>query len=102
MGPLPSYQGPNRSSSLAHPGALPATLTLEVARGHTAVPSPSPPLPSFRCNPLGARPEPDGSISIILVISPPDGRSVHDPLDRDSFSIQSITMAPAVAVLEAL
>ena len=102
MGPLPSSQGPNHSSALAHPGALPATLTLEVARGHTAVPSPSPPLPSFRCNPLGARPEPDGSVSIILVLSPPDGRSIHDHIARDSFSLQSIPMDPAVAVLEAL
>ena len=98
MGPLPSSQGPNTSSALATPDALSAALNLEVARGHTAGPSPSPPLTPFRCNPLGARTKPDCPVSIILDLFQPSGRSVRDHIDRASFSLQSITMDPAVAV----
>ena len=99
MGPLTSSQRPNNSSALANPDALSAALNLEVARGHTAGPFPSPPLTPFRCNPLGARTKPDGSVRIILDLSQPDGRSVNDNIDRASFSIQYITMDQAVAAL---
>lgn len=98
-GPYLGSSRPNNSSAIAHTAALSTALQLEIDRGHTAGPFPSPPLHPFRCNPLGARIKPDGSVRIILDLSQPDGDSVNDHIHRDRFSIQYITTDQAIAAL---
>ena len=98
-GPDASSHRPNNASALAHPNELSAALDLEVARGHTAGPFPAPPTAPFRCNPLGARVKPDGSVRIILDLSQPDGGSVNAFIDPDRFSLQYTTMDQAIAAL---
>ena len=98
-GPQLGSHRPNNRSARTHPDALSAALRLEVSRGHTAGPFPAPPLTPFRCNPLGARTKPDGSVRIILDLSQPDGCSVNDHIDGDQFSLQYVTMDQAIAAL---
>ena len=98
-GPPVSSHRPNNASAEQHSTLLSTALQLEVSRGHTAGPFSSPPFQPFRSNPLGARVKPDGSVRIILDLSQPDGNSVNDHIDRDSFSLQYVTMDQAVAAL---
>ena len=98
-GPLTSSHRPNNSSARNHPSEMSTALDREVARGHTAGPFPSPPVTPFRCNPLGARAKPDGTVRIILDLSQPDGDSVNQHIDADRFSLQYITMDQAIAAL---
>ena len=98
-GPSTSSHRPNNSSAVQKSIELTSALQLEITRGHTAGPFPSPPFTPFRTNPLGARAKPDGSVRIILDLSQPDGHSVNDHIDREEFSIQYVTMDQAIAAL---
>ena len=73
-----------------------AAIQAEVERGHTVGPFYQPPTGPFRCNPLGARDKPDGSMHLILDLSQPDGQSVNSHIDRVSFTVQYTTMDQAI------
>ena len=97
--PNTSTTRPNNRSALARPSAVTAAIAAEVTRGHTAGPYASPPFSPFRCNPLGARDKPDGTVRLILDLSQPRGLSVNDHISRDAFTLQYITLDDAIAAL---
>lgn len=98
-GPAISTTRPNNRSAITQPSAVAAAIGTEVARGHTAGPYASPPFTPFRCNPLGARPKPDGTVRLILDLSQPSGLSVNDHISREDFTLQYITLDDAIAAL---
>ncbi|XP_043216964.1 uncharacterized protein LOC122379098 [Amphibalanus amphitrite] len=50
----------------------------------------------FRCNPLGARVKPDGTVRLILDLSQPEGLSVNAHIDKDAFTVQYTSMDEAI------
>ena len=51
----------------------------------------------FRCNPLGARDKPDGSIRLILDLFQPEGQSVNAHIDPLEFTVQYTSVDEAIA-----
>lgn len=98
-GPARSADRPNNKSAASQSQAVTTAIQQEVRRGHTAGPFLSPPFQPFRCNPLGARPKPDGQVRLILDLSQPDGGSVNDFIDRSCYSLQYVTIDHAVAAI---
>lgn len=98
-GPLASSFRPNNSSATSHACAVSEAIRTEVERGHAAGPFPDVPFRPFKCNPLGARLKPDGSVRLILDLSQPAGESVNDYIDRETYSLQYISMDQAIAAL---
>ena len=96
-GPQTSTWRPNNLSARSRPAAVSRAVQQEVARGHTAGPFPTPPYSPFRCNPLGARDKPDGSVRLILDLSQPEGLSVNSHIDKDSFAVHYTSMDSAIA-----
>ena len=70
-----------------------------MARGHTAGPFASPPFDPFRCNPLGARVKPDGTVRLILDLSQTEGLSVNCFIDREAFTLQYVSIDQAMQAL---
>ena len=98
-GPAISTHRPNNQSARTQEAAVTAAIQLELDRGHTAGPYTSPPFDPFRCNPLGARTKPDGTVRLILDLSQPEGHSVNDFIDRESFTLQYVSIDQAIAAL---
>lgn len=98
-GPTISTSLPNNRSARTRPSAVTKAIASEVARGHTAGPFVAPPCSPFRCNPLGARDKPDGSVRLILDLSQPHGLSVNDHINRDEYTLQYISLDDAIAAL---
>lgn len=78
----------NNRSAFRHRTAVTPAVAREVAAGVTRGPFSSPPFPSFRVNPISARPKPDGSVRIILDLSQPRGDAVNDYINIDRFHVQ--------------
>ena len=98
-GPRISTHLPNNLSARSRAAAVTEAINAELARGHTAGPYPTPPFAPFRCNPLGARDKPDGSIRLILDLSQPGDLSVNSFIERESFTLQYINIDQAIAAL---
>ena len=96
-GPALSSSRPNNSSARSRPAAVSAAIRTEVERGHTVGPFAHPPMTPFRCNPLGAREKPDGSVRLLLDLSQPDGESVNAHIARSEFTVQYTSMDQAIA-----
>ena len=95
-GPPVSSSRPNNASARNLPEAVAEAIQREVSRGHTMGPFMAPPKSPFRCNPLGARTKPDGSIRLLLDLSQPAGQSVNAHIDRLQYTVQYTTMDDAV------
>lgn len=95
-GPHTSTSRPNNLSARSRPSAVSEAIAREVSRGHTAGPFPYPPYTPFRCNPLGARDKPDGSVRLLLDLSQPEGLSVNSHIDKASFAVHYTSMTDAV------
>ena len=103
------YQGtvtPARSRNLlsarSRRSALTAAVALEVSRGHTAGPFVRPPFRLFHCSPLGAALKSDGSVRLVLDLSPPRGASVNSGISREEFAVRYTSVDVAVAIVRRL
>ena len=98
------YDGPHRArpasnlrSSLARPKVIDSYLEAECQAGHTVGPFPSPPLPNFVINPLGAVPKKrSGKWRLIMHLSYPPGSSVNDGIDIRHFRLRYSTVSDAI------
>ena len=95
-GPRPAS---NLRSALARPVVIQAYLDAECSAGHTAGPFPSPPLPDFVVNPLGAVPKKSGKWRLIMYLSHPPGTSVNDGIDNSVFPLRYSTVFEAMDVV---
>ena len=92
-GPEFSSESPNLISAYEHPDIVSAYLDKEIAQGRISGPYPIPPFPNFRCNPLGVVPKKTpGKWRSILHLSYPPGESVNDFIDKDTYSLQYVTI----------
>ena len=88
--------GRNLKSAHQNSEAVSKAISVEVERGHTLGPFPSPPLDSFHCSPLGAVVKKDGSARLILDLSSPKGSSVNDGIDAETFAVKYCSFDEAV------
>ena len=96
-GPHTARPAPNLRSSLARPQVIDSYLEAECQAGHTVGPFPSPPLPNFVINPLGAVPKKrSGNWRLIMHLSYPPGRSVNDGIDIRHFHLRYSTVSDAI------
>ena len=87
--PLPSS---NLRSALARPQVIDKYLEAECQAGHTLGPFPSPPLPSFVVNPLGAVPKKrSAKWCLIMHLS-----CVNDGIDNNDFPLRYSTVYDAI------
>ena len=87
----------NLRSALARPTVIQSYLDTECLAGRTAGPFPSPPLPNFVVNPLGAVPKKKaGKWRLILHLSHPPGASVNDGIDIADFPLHYSTVYDAM------
>ena len=68
-----------------------------VARGKTAGPFATDPLPNFVCSPVGVVPKKTDKLRIIHHLSAPEGHSVNDGILKEDFSLQYVTVDYAIA-----
>lgn len=82
----------NKKSAEEHPDVVDEYLSNEVALGRVAGPFDVPPLPSLHISSFGVIPKSGqpGKWRLIVDLSSPDGSSVNDGIDPDSFSLQYI------------
>ena len=103
FGPEFSVECPNLKSVEEHPDVMAAHLEKEVKIGHISGPYLTPPFPNFRCNPLGVVPKKTpGKWRSILHLSYPPGRSVNDFIDKDSYSLQYVTIDRVISHIKSL
>ena len=88
----------NLRSALACPQVIQDYLGAECRAGHMAGPFPTPPLPDFVVNPLGAVPKRrSGKWRLIMHLShPPPGSSVNDGIDVADFPLRYSTVYDAM------
>ena len=92
-GPEFSLEFLNLILAYEHPDIVSAYLDKEIALGLISGPYPIPPFPNFRCNPLGVVPKKTpGKWRSILHLSYPPGESVNDFIDKDTYSLQYVTI----------
>ena len=92
-GPEFSLESRNLISAYEHPDIVSAYLDKEIVLGRISGPYPIPPFPNFRCNPLGVVPKKTpGQWRSILHLSYPPGESVNDFIDKDTYSLQYVTI----------
>ena len=92
-GPEFSSESPNLISAYEHPDIVSAYLDKEIELEQISGPYPTPPFPNFRCNPLGVVPKKTpGKWRSILHLSYPPGESVNDFIDKDTYSLQYVTI----------
>ena len=88
---------PNLRSALARPRVIHQYLAAECEAGHTVGPFPSPPLPAFVVNPLGAVPKKrSGKWRLIMHLSHPPGESVNDGIEVTDFPLRYSTVYDAI------
>ena len=95
----PHYPRPssNLRSALARPQVIDKYLEAECQAGHTLGPFPSPPLPNFVVNPLGAVPKKrSGKWRLIMHLSYPPESSVNDGIDNKDFPLRYSTVYNAI------
>ena len=78
----------NLLSATEHTSAVTEALMKEVARGHTAGPFTSAPLPNLHCSPLGSRGKKDGGRHLIMDLSQPRGMSINEGIDKEHFPVK--------------
>ena len=87
----------NLRSSLARPQVIDSYLKAECQAGHTTGHFPSPPLPNFVINPLGAVPKKrSGKWRLIMQFSYPPGSSVNNGIDICYFSLRYSTVSDVI------
>ena len=75
----------NNKSAMLHKEGLSESIRKEITRQHTAGPFAFPPFPITHVSPLGAAPEPDGSVRLIMDLSQPKGLSVNEFISKEEF-----------------
>ena len=92
-GPEFSSESPNLISAYEHPDTVSAYLDKEIELGRISGPYPTPPFPNFQCYPLGVvQKKTPGKWRSFLHLSYPPGESVNDFIDKDTSSLQYVTI----------
>ena len=103
FGPEFSAECPNLKSAEEHPDVMVAYVEKQVKLGHISGPYLTPPFSNFRSSPLGVVPEKTPrKWQSILHLSYPPGRSVNDFIDKDSYSLQYVTIDRVISHIKSL
>ena len=81
---------------------LQAFIQKEINLLHAVRPFPEPPFPDFVVSPLGVVPKKTSEHRIILDLSRPDGASVNDFIDKETFSVSCCTIDEAINLMISL
>ena len=96
-GPQVAHSAGNMSSVKEHPEVVEEYLDTEVALGRVLGPFERPPLPDFRCSPIGVVPKKEkNKFRLIMNLSAPRGDSVNDFIDKERFSLSYVTVDNAI------
>ncbi|KXJ26736.1 hypothetical protein AC249_AIPGENE9228 [Exaiptasia diaphana] len=93
----------NKQSALDHPDIVDEYLRNEVRLGRVAGPFRQPPFPYLHISSFGVIPKSGqpGKWRLIVDLSSPDGLSVNDGIDADSFSLQYIKVDDIIRMVDA-
>ena len=97
-GPPSSCRSGNMSSSREFPHVIEEYLEKELALGRILGPLAEPPLPNFRCSPIGVvrKKGSENRFRHIQNLSSPKGNSVNDFIDKERFSLNYVTVDKAI------
>lgn len=93
----------NKQSALEHPEIVDEYLRNEVDLGRVAGPFSRPPIPNLHTSSFGVIPKSGqpGKWRLIVDLSSPEGSSVNDGIDPDSFSLQYIKVDDIIKMVAA-
>ncbi len=96
-GPECAYECKNMASVVSLPKVVDEYLEKELASHRIVGPYDDPPLPNFRCSPIGVvAKKACNKFRMIMNLSAPKGNSVNDYIDGDEFSLSYVTVDDAI------
>ena len=97
LGPQKFRVSKNLISASQHPEAITANLSKEMSLGRVEDPFFSPPLPNYRCHPIGVVPKQHSTEwRTIYHLSYPLGDSANDHIPKDPYSLQYVQVDDAI------
>ena len=101
-GATQSILSENLPSALEHASFVSDQIASRVLSNESAGPFAMPPFDMFVCSPLSVVPKSNGKLRLIHHLSFPDNDCVNAGIDKDSFSLQYVTVDDAISFVRSL